>query len=113
MRVTQELVSVLPDPMAGEIHVVLAGHKISLSSEEGSLLARAISAALERLAAAAEPGGGWTVRRAPVPMPAASPAPSPEPAETRAEADAMQQRTRALVQAMMREKGLALRGDEP
>ena len=37
----------------------------------------------------------------------------PEGAGRQAEPDYMQDRTRALIQAMMREKGLALRSDEP
>lgn len=98
MRVTQEIVTVLADPPAGEVNVVLAGHRIALSIDEAVLLADGVTACLERLRAqAAAPGGAppevWQVQRAP------------------GEADAMQQRTRALIQATMREKGLALRED--
>jgi hypothetical protein len=105
MRVTQEIVSVLPDPLAGEVHVVLAGLKISLLPDEAELVLREMAAALERLkgASAGAPGAApeaWSVRRA-----AAEP-------EARAAPDPMQLRTRALVQAMMQEKGLALRPED-
>jgi hypothetical protein len=98
MQVTQELVTVLADPLLGEIHIVLAGHRITLSADDASLLARGLASSLERLRGptAPEPHGAepWQVERAP------------------SDAEAMQQRSRALIQATMREKGLSLREEE-
>jgi len=88
----------MPDTPAGEVNVVLAGHRIALSIDEAALLADGLIACLERLRGEAARAGGappeaWQVQRA------------------AGEADAMQQRTRALIQATMRDKGLALRED--
>jgi hypothetical protein len=102
MQITQELVTVLADAQAGEITIVLAGYRIVLSTEEATQLARGLASGFERLvgpaasepATATEPAVGadpWRLDRAP------------------SAAEGMQQRTRALIQATMREKGLALR----
>jgi len=97
MQVTQEVVTVLADPLLGEVQIVLAGYRILLSAEEATLLAKGLAASLERLHLHAAPAASpepWQVDRAP------------------ADAEAMQQRSRALIQATMREKGLSLREDE-
>ena len=91
MKVTQELVTVLADPAAGEVNVVLAGYRLALSAEEAAALAEGLAAGLGRLRQAQAPAEPWQVQRAP------------------GEAEAMQSRTRALIQATMREKGLTLR----
>jgi hypothetical protein len=92
MQVTQELVTVLADPVAGELNIVLGGYRLALSAEEAASLAEGLAAGLERLRqAAVQPSEPWQVQRAP------------------GEAEAMQSRTRALIQATMREKGLTLR----
>jgi hypothetical protein len=103
VKVTQEVVTILADPQAGEINIVLAGFRIVLSIEEGAALAQGLAPALERLlggasSAAAEP---WAVRRAP----------APETAADTADAEAIQARARALIRATMRAKGLSL-GEE-
>ncbi len=99
MQVTQEIVTVLADPLLGEVNIVLAGHRIALSVDEAAQLAKGLVSSLERLrgqavpdpAASSEP---WQVERAP------------------SDAEAMQQRSRALIQATMREKGLSLREED-
>ena len=103
MRVTQEVVTVLADPQAGEINIVLAGLRIVLSTEESAQLAQGLAASLERLAgSAAQPGEAWSVRRAP----------GDDTADRAlAEAEAIQHRARALIRATMRAKGLSL-GEE-
>jgi hypothetical protein len=96
MKVTQELVTVLADPLAGEISIVLAGVRIALSSDEAAELAHALATGLERLLAAPPDGAAleaWKVGRSDA---------SGRPAEP----DYMQDRTRALIQARMREKGV-------
>jgi hypothetical protein len=106
MRVTQEVVTVLADPQAGEINIVLAGMRIVLSTEESSQLAQGLAASLERLAGSAvqpaAPAEAWSVRRAPTDETADS---------SLAEAEAIQHRARALIRATMRAKGLSL-GEE-
>src|SRR5258708_27653491 len=41
-RVAREIVSVLPDPVAGEVNIVLSGYRISLSADETAALARGL-----------------------------------------------------------------------
>ena len=105
MHVAQELVSVLADPSTGEVHVVLAGWRISLNADEAALVTQGLLAGLDRLKAAARaepaaPGAPWAVGRA------------GDPPSAAADSEAMQVRTRALIQASIREKGLSLR-EEP
>lgn len=103
MRVTQEVVTVLADPQAGEINIVLAGLRIVLSTEEGAQLAQGLASGLERLAAGgASSAEAWSVRRAP----------ADEAADrSLAETEAIQHRARALIRATMRAQGLSL-GEE-
>ena len=99
MKVTRELVSVLTDPAAAEVHVVLAGWHLTLTAEETSQLANGLVASLERLRSGEKAD--------PIARDAFSVAPAPHSSEE------MQQRTRALIQATIREKGLSLREETP
>jgi hypothetical protein len=100
MKITQELVSVLADPAAGEVHIVLGGYRITLTSQETSHLAGALAGGLEQLRGAP--------KRAP-----STPPDDPIEVSRVADADAMQQRTRALIQHSIRDKGLSLREEQP
>jgi hypothetical protein len=42
MRITRDIVTVLPDPLAGEANVTLSGHRIALTTEEAVLLANEV-----------------------------------------------------------------------
>jgi hypothetical protein len=101
VRVTQENVTIVADPQAGEINIVLAGFRIVLSIEEGATLAQGLAPALERLAGGSSASEPWSVRRAG----------APETAAEAADAEAIQARARALIRATMRAKGLSL-GEE-
>jgi 2-methylaconitate cis-trans-isomerase PrpF len=116
MKVTQEIVTVWAEPDVETINIVLAGMRITLDSDEAVALASALAKSLERLRAQPARGAG----EASVFERAAAKAPEPqtvivrkdEPASpTAAEVEAMQLRTRALVQASIRDKGLSLRED--
>jgi len=99
MKVTQELVTVWAEPDTNEINVVLAGLRLTLTADETALLATSLARGLERLRTPPprEAGeSGVTVRK-------------DEAAAPPGEADAMQLRTRALIQASIRDKGLSLR----
>src|SRR5690348_18349774 len=48
-RVAREVVSVLPDPVAGEVNVVVSGYRISLTADEAALLARGLLNSLGQL----------------------------------------------------------------
>ena len=98
-RVAREVVSVLPDPVAGEVNVVVSGYRISLTADEAALLARGLLNSLGQLR--------WGEKRAAgPPLSNLSVAGPPEAA---AEPDAAQQRHRRLIQASIRDKGLSLR----
>lgn len=112
MKVTEETVTVLPDPALDEINIVLAGLCITLSADEALLLAHALAGGLERLqgmpedAAAAE-----TWLAGPLPF-------APDPGrhaigkQAVAEPETTRQRTRALIRASIRDKGLSLRAEQ-
>jgi hypothetical protein len=104
MKVTQEIVTVWAEPETDEINIVLAGMRITLNSEETSLLVSGLAKALER----SRPPPGRDAGDAPsilVRKDESGGAPSPD-------SDPMQLRTRALIQASIRDKGLSLR-EEP
>jgi hypothetical protein len=101
--------------VAGEVNIVLSGYRISLTADEAAQLARGVLNCLGRLR--------WGEQRAAGPA-AASPLPAslpeaPPRAATKDDArpavspvpgsDAVQQRTRALIQASIKDKGLSLR----
>lgn len=49
MRVTQELITVLPDVDQHEISILLAGLRISLSGDEARILSTALAEAMKRV----------------------------------------------------------------
>jgi hypothetical protein len=107
MKVTQELVTVWAEPDSNEINVVLAGLRLTLTAEETTILASGLARSLERLrtpsgdsAPRTGDAAGVVVRKDDL------------AAGSQGEADAMQLRTRALIQASIRDKGLSLR-EEP
>ena len=110
MKVTQETVTVLPNVAAGEVNIILAGLHITLTLDESSLLASALASSLEQLHGSPRPEAAaeaWSVGRS------MSAAPDPRPGsagkDAAAGSEAIQQRTRALILASMRDKGLSLR----
>jgi hypothetical protein len=116
-RVAREIVSVLSDPVAGEVNVVVSGYRISLTTDEAALLARGLlnclgqlrwgekRAAGQAIASPSVAGAAEAPPRASAAYEGAKPAASP-PAD---ESDAAQQRHRTLIQASIRDKGLSLR----
>lgn len=113
-RVAREIVSVLTDPVAGEVNIVVSGYRISLTADEAALLARGVLNCLgqlrwgEKRAAGQAIAGPPTTRTDEAPHAAyegAKPAVPPAAAEP----DAAQQRHRTLIQASIRDKGLSLR----
>jgi hypothetical protein len=100
-RVAREIVSVLPDPVAGEVNVVVSGYRISLTADEAALLARGLLNSLGQLRWGETRAAGQPAANPPVTgSPEAPAAIEPEPA---------QQRHRTLIQASIRDKGLSLR----
>jgi hypothetical protein len=124
MRISQEIVTVWADPAAGEVNIVLAGLRIALTSEETESLADGLVASLGQLRGARRSeagegieteGRGRPAARAVEARPtladkseAARPFVSPAP-----EAEAKQLRTRTLIHANIRDKGLTVREDHP
>ena len=113
-RVAREIVSVLPDPVAGEVNIVVSGYRISLTADEAALLARGLLNSLGQLRwgekrvtgqAIAGPPPGRTDEPPRAAYEGAKPAMPPPPVEP----DAAQQRHRTLIQASIRDKGLSLR----
>jgi hypothetical protein len=113
MKITQEALTVLPDVAQGEVNIMLGGIHITLTAEESLLLAAGLANSLDQLqgiaprdAAVAET---WEVGRS-------TPA-DPDPRSNSSDKEAatpseMLVRTRALIQASMKDKGLSLR-EEP
>ncbi len=110
MKITQEALTVLPNVARGEVNIILGGVHITLTAEESLLLAAGLANSLDQLqgmeqrdAAGAET---WDVARS-------TPA-DPEPRASSSGKEAasppeMLVRTRALIQASMRDRGLSLR----
>lgn len=96
MKVTREIVTVLSDPAAGEVNVVLSGFRITLTADEAFLLANGLARCLAQ-------------RREPATAETSGPAESEDAA---VESEPAQQRTRALIQASIRDKGLSLRDEQ-
>lgn len=116
MKVTPEIVTVWAEPDSDTVNIVLAGLRITLEVDEAVLLAGALARGLERLRSNA-PRAEETAhmeRFAERPGEAAAVIVRKDPpaAAASAEIEAMQLRTRALVQASIRDKGLSLR-EEP
>jgi hypothetical protein len=115
-RVAREIVSVLPDPVAGEVHVVVSGYRISLTADETAVLARGLLNSLAQLRWGEKRAAGQAIAgpsitsaddapRASAAYEGAKPAAPPAAAAP----DAAQQRHRTLIQASIRDKGLSLR----
>ena len=112
-RVAREVVSVLPDPVAGEVNIVVSGYRISLTADEAALLARGVLNCLGQLRWGEKRSAGQAIAGPPTTRPDEAPRaayegvkPAVPPA---AEPDAVQQRHRTLIQASIRDKGLSLR----
>jgi hypothetical protein len=110
MKITQEAVTVLPNVARGEVNIVLGGIHITLTAEESLLLAAGLANSLDQLqgvepreAAAAET---WEVGRSTQADPDLRSSSSDKEAASQSE---VLVRTRALIQASMRDKGLSLR----
>lgn len=119
-RVAREIVTVLPDPVAGEVNIVLSGYRISLSADETAVLARGLLNCLgqlrwgeKRAAGAAGPAttsmSTTSLPEAPLRASAKDDGARPAVSPVAVESDAVQQRTRSLIQASIRDKGLSLR----
>jgi len=113
MKITQEAVTVLPNVAEGEVNIILPGIRVTLTASESLLLAEGLANSLEQLqarqkreAAAAET---WDVGRSPTADPDQH---ARAPGKEAATPSDMLVRTRALIQASMRDKGLSLR-EEP
>lgn len=109
MKVTQELVTVWAEPETDEVNFVVAGLRITLTAEETALLASGLARSLERLRGArardADEADAGTRPAEPAVIVRRDDGAALPPAE----AEAMQLRTRALIQASIRDKGLSLR----
>lgn len=110
-RVAREVVSVLPDPVAGEVNVVVSGYRISLTADEAALLARGVLNCLGQLRLGENRATSQSTS-----FPETPPGPlaknngaKPVVSPVAVEPDAAQQRHRALIQASIRDKGLSLR----
>ena len=106
--------SVLPDPVAGEVNIVVSGYRISLTPDETALLARGLLNCLGQLRwgekrAAGTAGQSTTILPEAPARETAKDGAKPAVSPVAAESDAVQQRTRALIQASIRDKGLSLR----
>lgn len=113
MNITREAVTVLPNAGRGEVDIILAGLRITLTADKSLLLAAGLANSLEQLqgieqgeAAASDI---WEVDRAAPVAPDPRAGSSGKEAATEAE---VLLRTRALIQASMRDKGLSLREAE-
>jgi len=112
MEITREVVTVFANPATNQVHIVLSGYRLVLTTEEAQNLGRALSR-LDRPpgdAPEATGEGSLATLATITDHPAANASgprhlvrPSP------AEAEAVQQRARALIQGTIREKGLSLR----
>ena len=106
MKVTQEIVTVWAEPETEEVNILLGGLHVLLDADETALLVGGLAKAVERLRSKPpqrETGTG----DAAVIVRKDEGAPSPT-----GDMESMQLRTRALIQASIRDKGLSLR-EEP
>jgi hypothetical protein len=114
MEITREVVTVFANPAANQVHIVLSGYRLVLTTEEAQTLGRALNR-LDRAAGdTAEAATGEqslaTALATITDHPAAnSSGPRHLVRPSSAEAEAVQQRARALIQGSIREKGLSLR----
>jgi len=124
MRISQEIVTVWADPAAGEVNIVLAGLRIALTVEETESLADGLVTGLGQLRGARRSDAGEAIdtegRGRPAPR-AAEPRPTLADkgevgqsfVSSAPEAEAKQLRTRTLIHANIRDKGLTVREDHP
>ena len=113
MEITREVVTVFANPTTNQVHIILSGYRLVLTTEEAQSLGRALTRLERTSGEAAESTGEPPLANALATItehPAANLSgprhlvrPSP------AEAEAVQQRARALIQGTIREKGLSLR----
>jgi hypothetical protein len=113
MEITREVVTVFANPTTNQVHIILSGYRLVLTTEEAQSLGRALTRLERTSGEAAEATGEPSLANALATItehPAANLSgprhlvrPSP------AEAEAVQQRARALIQGTIREKGLSLR----
>ena len=113
-RVAREVVSVLADPVAGEVNIVVSGYRISLTADEAALLARGVLNSLGQLRWSEKRSAGQAIAGPPATRTDEAPRAAYEGAKptvpaAAAEPDAAQQRHRTLIQASIRDKGLSLR----
>ena len=109
MKITPEVVTVLADPIAGEINLILAGLRITLSLEESTALVGGLARSVDqlRLTARPDPRSSDAAHASAGKEDAAGHIVAP----VSSDAESMQLRTRALIQASIRDKGLNLRED--
>jgi hypothetical protein len=112
MRVTREIVTILADPVAGEVNVVFPGFRVTLTAEETAQLASGLTGGLEQLRAADKPEATSASESATPPSAGRDDSVRPFVSPTAAETELVQQRVRALIQASIRDKGLSLREEQ-
>jgi hypothetical protein len=97
--------------VAGEVNIVVSGYRISLTADEAALLARGLLNCLGQLRWGEKraAGNSATILPEAPSRDSAKDGTKPAVSPVAAESDAVQQRTRALIQASIRDKGLSLR----
>jgi hypothetical protein len=113
MEIAREVVTVFANPAANQVHIVLSGYRLVLTTEEAQTLARALNRLDRPSSESAEATGEPSLATALATItdhPAANAsAPRHLVRPSPAEAEAVQARARALIQGTIREKGLSLR----
>jgi hypothetical protein len=121
MKIDRDIVGVVADPVAGEVNVVVPGLRFALTISETSDLALGLQRSLEQLCDAPQPDSGTpdgtnTLSRPTGGIPDGQPSSvGPDDADVRSawvvapESEAAQKRTRALIHANIKNKGLSLR----
>jgi hypothetical protein len=101
--------TVLPNAALGEVNIILPGLHITLTLDESTQLASGLASSLEQLQATppreGAAAGSWDVGRS---KPAAA---DPRSGAASTDTDTTL-RTRALIQASIRDKGLSLREEQ-
>jgi hypothetical protein len=110
MKIIQETLTVLPDAEQGEVNIILVGHRITLTADESSLLVNQLASSLTRLQRTqrhdATTAESWTPGRSAGSRPDLRSVFAGK--EGTPASEEVQQRTRALIQAAMKDKGLSL-----
>lgn len=114
MKIIQEILTVLPNAEQGEVNIILAGHRITLTTDESSMLASQLANSLTQLQRTqkheATTAETWGPGRSAGSMPDLRSVFAGKDGPPASEE--VQQRTRALIQAAMKDKGLSLQ-EEP